>query len=355
MSLQRGLDILAQRIEQVPECLRQTLAPSLPTPVFAGAAREVITTGIGSSEAAAKYLQAQLNRIPQQHAEFLPTCAFYGELPAASARKHLVVFTQGLSPNAQIVLARRSQFAGLTLVTSSTLEGQRQAGKTDRAQLLQDLEAEGASIVTHPMEDEFEILPRIIGPVCALLAAWKVAASVAEAQSTAAQARISDMLDAVWAVDLPDTELLERCAHELLTGVDFYFSDCSSLYAQNLAAKVLETVFCAPPRIRDLLDYSHGPFQAERAQPGHRWIFTSEQPAALDLVARLRPLLERVNPPVIIQSPVPEPYAIFYYERFLNVVVLRAAKLAGYNLIDWPGKLEDGEGYALQQPYAREL
>ncbi|MGZ0654226.1 hypothetical protein ACWPKS_01340 [Coraliomargarita sp. W4R72] len=348
MTQHRGLEILAQRIEEVPQWLQQTLGKAFPEPFPAGQVRQVVTTGIGSSEAAAKYLSALLNRIPAVHSEYLPTAAFYGELPAATEQKHLIVFTQGLSPNAQIVLERIDHFAGLTLVTSSTPEGQRNAGKLDRAALLESLDRAGATILTHPMEDEFEILPRIIGPICALLVAWQIAQSI---QPNESAAQVQGHLHCVWEAELPADKILNQCAQELLIGTDFYFTNSSSLYAQNLSAKVLETAFCAPPRVRDVLDYSHGPFQAERVSPKHRWIFTSEAPAEVDLLDRLRPLLERINAPTIVRSPVPEPFAIFYYERFLNAVVLRAAKLSGQDLIDWPGQSEDGEGYSLQHAY----
>ncbi|WPJ96944.1 hypothetical protein SH580_04385 [Coraliomargarita algicola] len=343
-----GLDILAARIEQVPQYLQLTWDASLPGHCLLGGIEQVAVTGIGSSEAAAKYLVSLLNRTGVVQAEFLPTAAFYAELPAGCAAKQLVVFTQGLSPNAQIAIAGREHFAGLTLVTSSTVEGQRQAGKVDRAALLERLEREGAMILTHPMEDEFEILPRVIGPICALLAAWQIQQSLSHHGPVVP---MQSLLRQVWAAELPDVASLERCAAELLAGTDFYFTNSSSLYAQNLPAKVLETVFCAAPRIRDVFDYAHGPFQADRVRPLNRWIFTSETPAEVDLLTRLQPLLERINPPTIIRSPLAEPFAIFYYERFLNAVVLRAANLAGHDLVNWPGKSEDGEGYALAHAY----
>jgi creatinine amidohydrolase len=344
-----GLDILAQRIGEVPQYLQQCLKSSIVRPFAPARGRQVVITGIGSSEAAAKYLATLLNRSGLISAEYLPTAAFYGKLPPASAAKEFVVFTQGLSPNAQISLERRDQFSSLTLVTSSTLAGQRQSGKLDRAQLLQTLIDEGTTIVTHPLEDEFEILPRIIGPICALLTAWRLAQSILYGE--ALSVKIEPLLQQAWEVALPADAVLDQCAEELLEGTDFYFTNNSSLYAQNLAAKVLETVFRSPPRIRDVFDYSHGPFQAERAHPQHRWIFTCAVASETDLYARLQPLFERINSPQVILSPLPEPFAVFYYERFLNEVVLRAARMSGQDLINWPGKSEDGEGYSLQCAY----
>lgn len=344
-----GLDILAQRIGEVPQYLQQSLNSSIARPFAPAAGRQVVITGIGSSEAAAKYLATLLNRSAAISAEYLPTAAFYGELPLVAAAKEFIVFSQGLSPNAQIALERREQFASLTLVTSSTLAGQQQSGKVERAQLLQALIDEGATIVTHPLEDEFEILPRVIGPICALLTAWRLSQCILYGEAEPVQ--IKPLLQQAWEAALPADSVLDQCAEELLEGTDFYFTNNSSLYAQNLSAKVLETVFRSPPRIRDVFDYSHGPFQAERAHPKHRWVFTCEVDAELDLYARLQPLFERINPPQVIRSPLPEPFAVFYYERFLNEVVLRAAQLSGQDLVDWPGKSEDGEGYALQCAY----
>ncbi|WP_309399057.1 hypothetical protein [Cerasicoccus maritimus] len=339
-----GHEILSQRLTQIPQYLEQTLGLVLPSLDKLAAAKGVVATGLGSSEAAARYLVRLLNLWTPIRAEFLPLNHFYNA--AAQDDRHLVVFTQGLAPNAQIALAQRKQYAGLTLVTSSTEEGQINAGKGDRAKLLQALANEGTTIIRHPLENEFEILPRVIGPVCAIAAALVIAAKLGEQTLPTA-----DILSA-FSEELPAELSLSELADELLSGVDFYFANPTLLYSQNLAAKLLETTFRPAPCLRDVFDYSHGPFQAETLAPANRWIFGTDYEAECKLIADTAGLFNRISPAQVIMSPLPEPFAIFYYESVLNHIVVEAARRSGANLIDWPGKGQDGEGYALNEPFS---
>ncbi|WP_269542895.1 hypothetical protein [Cerasicoccus fimbriatus] len=340
-----GHETLSQRLAQIPEYLDQTLGLELPSLEPLAASRGVVATGMGSSEAAARYLVRLLNLWTPVRAEFLPLNQFYSMPAQRRDARHLVVFTQGLAPNAQIALAQRRQFSGLTLVTSSTEQGQSQAGKGDRAELLQTLAKQGATIVRHPLENEFEILPRVIGPVCAMATALIIAANIGNKKLPK-----PEILTAIQA-DFRAQQSIHTLADELLAGVDFYFANPTQLYAQNLSAKVLETIFRPAPRVRDLFDYSHGPFQAEIVTPAHRWLFTSAEAAEQALVNDTSDLFNRINTAHVITSPLPEPFAIFYYESVLNQIVAEAARRSGANLIDWPGKGLDGEGYALNQPF----
>jgi len=348
MSRNCGLETLERRIDSIPHHLREAFDSPLPGSLVPPGVNKFVTTGIGSSEAHARYLAVLLNRSGVCSAEFLPTVSFYGLTIQPRRDTHLFVFSQGLSPNARIALNRRDRFAGMTLVTSSTAEGQRQAGKEDRASLLDTLQREGVSIIRYPMENEFEILPRVVGPICGYLTSWRIAESLGAPMGSL---QLAPLLNPNPESTLPDTQSLNDCSRELLEGTDFYFTNSTSLYAQNLSAKVLETVFRPPPRIRDVIDFAHGPFQANRVEPGHSWIFTADEPEEADLLDRLGPLFGKIENPTVVVSPLPEPLAIFFYEHFLNRVVLQAAKAAGHDLVNWPGKGEDGEGYSLHQPY----
>ncbi|WOO40652.1 hypothetical protein [Rubellicoccus peritrichatus] len=349
MSTTLGHETLKVRIESIPGHLQSILRAPPPQVKALKQAPSVVTTGLGSSEATARYLTSLLNRSGTVRSEFLPHSVFYGELPSYENRPHIVLFSQGLSPNTEIVLAQRHHFSGLTLVTASTPEGQEKAGKPKRAQILRDLIAEDNTIVRHPIENEYEILPRVVGPICAELTCLRIASEVLSPsmlplpdESTLISACRGPFL-------LPDE--LDAWATELLEGVDFFFTNRESTYAQNLAAKILETIFRPLPRLYDAFHYSHGPFQVDRSLGGRKWIFAGPEKSAIDLVKRLTPLFQRTGPTRVIQSPLPEPYALFYYEQFLNTVVLRAAEIAQVDLINWPGKGEDGEGYSLSQPY----
>ena len=145
----------------------------------------VVATGVGSSEAHARYLAGLLRRFAGVPAWFEPLSAFLDPcFPARHGRDHtLVVFSQGLGPNAQIALERRGEFGSVVLATSATEEGQRNSGRDGRAEWIARLRGEGARVEWFPVEDEYTILVRVIGPLCGMAAAWRLAASVPDTPS----------------------------------------------------------------------------------------------------------------------------------------------------------------------------
>jgi len=340
-----GFEIIRERIESLPGRLRETRKcelPSLPADV---AERGVVATGAGSSEAAARYFVHLLHRagVP---AEFRPQSAFYGPL-AAVGSPYLALFSQGLSPNAEMILARRKHFHGALLVTSSTVAGQLAAGRPQRAEMLQRLIDEGAMQFHHPMENEYDVLPRFVGPVCSLLTGCRMVESLAPGAlwNAAGLDRIPEIFEKT---DLPDEP--DSWVHDLAAGPGFHFTHDTSEYAQNLAYKIVECLFHRPPTLGDALSYAHGMFQLDCASPHPNWLFTTHDPDETDLVARLSPMFERAGTLRIIRSPLPLPLAIFHYEAFLNTLILHALKTRGLNLVDWPGKGLDGEGYGIREP-----
>ncbi|MEM0966220.1 MAG: hypothetical protein AAGJ81_08750 [Verrucomicrobiota bacterium] len=345
MAASAGLEILKDRISQIPQFLAETFDSVFPHPEKLRSSSGVVATGLGSSEAAARYLVRLLNEWTSIPAEFLPLNRFYQSKPAEENSRYLIVFTQGLAPNAQIALARRESYSGLTLITSSTTKGQRAAGKPDRADLLEKVREEGATIFCHPFENEFEILPRVIGPVCTMASALLIGSSLSERNIP-----VGEILSFFEHPPLDDLTT-DKLAAEILAGVDFYFTDLTVLYAQNLSAKILETLFLRAPSCRDVFDYSHGPFQAETQNPSSRWIFSSQSQADHTLLKEIGPLFDRINPARAFSSPLPEPYSIFYYESLLNQITLQAAAEYGVDLVDWPGKGLDKEGYSLASPF----
>ncbi len=340
-----GYTLIRERIASLPERLRETQKSALqPLPADL-AQRGVVATGAGSSEAAARYLVYLLHRagVP---AQFRPQTAFYGPV-STQGTPYLVLFSQGLSLNAEMILARRKHFQGTLLVTSSTVAGQHAAGRPQRAEFLQELIDEDAFIFHHPMENEYDVLPRFIGPVCSLLTACRMVETLAP--GTVGDVEMFAQLPEVFQkIELPENP--DAWVADLADAPGFYFTHDASGYAQNLAYKVLECLFQRPPTIGDALSYAHGFFQLDSASPHPNWLFTTQEPNETDLARRLSPLFERVGTLRLIRSPLPPPMAIFYYEAFLNTLVLHALENSTHDLIDWPGKGLDGEGYGICQP-----
>lgn len=343
-----GYPLVCERLDDLPLLLREQGAaprPDLPPDL---AERGVWATGAGSSEAAARLLVQNLRHtgIP---AHFQPMSRFYRELASLpDPAPYLVVFSQGLSPNVGIPLFHRHAFAGLILFTAATSKGQRDAGKADRAELLETLQNERAVIWTHPLENEYTLLPRFIGPVCAQLAVCQFCETLSPGCLGGSAA-----LDEIPGLFLERFEGDPASWHEeLAEGVTFYFTNECAEVAQNLSYKCMETLMVPPPALVDALTYSHGRFQRDTLRPGHSWLFTTTDPAERDLREKLTPLFTRGGGLRVIESPLKPPFALFHHEAFLNALCREILRDASVDLIDWPGKGEDGRGYQLHQPGA---
>ncbi|MCC5842900.1 MAG: hypothetical protein JJU05_01485 [Verrucomicrobia bacterium] len=346
-----GYDLVCERLKTLPGILRDQLtdpAPPLPADI---AERGLVATGAGSSEAAARLLVQTLQRIGIP-ARFEPLARFYRPLnPLRNPAPYLAVFSQGLSPNAGIPLFHRPAFSGLILFTAATPEGQQHAGKPDRADLLRTLREERAVLWTHPLENEYTLLPRFIGPVCVQLAVCQFCEALSPGCLGGAEAlkQIPDL----FSTPAPPVDEPEAWLRDLKNGVTFYFTNECAETAQNLAYKCMETFMVRPPGLADALSYAHGRFQRDIAEPAANWIFTTSDPDEQDLVRQLTPLFERGGGYRIIESPLPPPLALFHYEARLNSLCEALLRTEPVDLIDWPGKGEDGPGYHLNQPGPR--
>ena len=79
--------------------------------------RCLVTTGIGTSEGHARHLAEAASRWMGQPARFASTGSLMCGAPQDSKEDWLVVFSQGLSPNARHAFRDVSQWGGVVLVT----------------------------------------------------------------------------------------------------------------------------------------------------------------------------------------------------------------------------------------------
>jgi hypothetical protein len=98
------------------------------------------------------------------------------------------------------------------------------------------------------------------------------------------------------------------------------------------------------------LTYAHGPFQLDTVNKGANWIFCTQDPHEQRLVEILTPLFERGGRCRVITSTLPPPLSIFYYETFLNSLLLHTLETLDVDLVEWPGQGLDGEGYGIREP-----
>lgn len=351
----RGLGLLSRRMDSIPALLTALGDEEAFNPERRRRPGRVVATGIGSSEAHARHLVGLLNRRTPVPAEYLPIGAFGAAAPLDLPDRTLVVFSQGLSSNARTALSRRHRFAGRVLFTASTPAGLRTGGRADRAELLERLLAEGTEVVPFPIEDEYTILIRVIGPAAGFLAARLWAGTVDGCRlepdpRKAAQAATKAYLGGTEAGRL----LADRVPREgFPSGLVMPVSPSLLDHGQNLACKFVEGFYQPAPAMMDLLQFAHGPFQQLISQPRPVWVLHREGGMEADLLGRIREMCEGAGLPLLHADcgfAAPEDLLPIEAEGLLNPVLLRLAEGLGIDQIRWPGKGLDGPLYHYTGP-----
>ncbi|HEY0946913.1 MAG TPA: creatininase [Opitutaceae bacterium] len=337
-----GHELLARRLASTPAILANMLARGLPPlkPATLAASRFIVT-GTGSSEAHARYLVMLLNLYTSKAASYLPLSGFVESPPDAFGGKTLVVFSQGVSPNAQIALRRRNEFSHTILFTATSPATARAAGKPDRAALLQSILDAGGELVEFPLAEEYTTLIRFVGPLAGYLACLQFAAQFGCCRfPTPEAADIVPLLSAT-----PPTDLLEamtRLPSAFSQGFNLVTAAPISDFAQNLACKFMEGLYWSCPPISDFLQFAHGPFQQMNAHPHPVVILQGGSSAEAELVNRSLQMLRDVGlGAFVVRVDAPPLYSIFGFEAALNALVFSVMRHLRVDQVNWPGKGRD--------------
>ncbi|PTY04698.1 creatininase [Opitutaceae bacterium EW11] len=337
-----GHQLLQQRLDQIPSVLEEMLARG-PAPLKPGTMNSprFIITGTGSSEAHARYLEMLLNLYTEKAASYLPLSGFSDTHQPAFAGKTLVVFSQGVSPNAQIALRRRKDFAHTVLFTATNPDTARRAGKPDRAALLETLLEGGGELVEFPLAEEYTTLIRFVGPMAGYLACLQFVAQLSACRFRPPAAK--DILPLLSAE--PPTDLVNAILHHadrFANGFNLVTAAPISDFAQNLACKFMEGLFWPCPPISDFLQFAHGPFQQITAHPRPVIILQGNSPLETELVGRSIGMLRTVGlDAYVVHVDAPPLTSIFGFEAALNRLVYRAIAARQVDQVNWPGKGRD--------------
>ncbi len=338
----RGHGLLARRLEQIPSVIAEMFARG-PKPLRPAtlASERFVVTGTGSSEAHARYTTMLLNLYTDRSALYLPLSGFTASHRAAFEGKTLIVFSQGVSPNAQIALRRRTDFSHTILFTSTTPETARDVGKFDRAAMLQALLDEGGELVEFPLAEEYTTLIRFVGPMAGYLAALQFVAQLAGCRFAVPPAKdVLPLLESTPSDSL--FQAVERHADRFSRGFNLVTAAPISDFAQNLACKFMEGLFWPCPPISDFLQFAHGPFQQMTAHPHPVLILQGNSPIEAELVGRSVQMLKDVDlEPYVLQVDAPPLLSIFGFEAALNRLVYRLMVARGVDQVNWPGKGRD--------------
>lgn len=341
-----GHQLLARRLAQIPAVLGQMLArpPAALQPATL-ASRRFIVTGTGSSEAHARYLGALLNLYTDRPAAYLPLSGFNSSHDEAFEGKTLVVFSQGVSPNAQIALRRHREFAHAILFSATTPEGATAAGKPNRAALLRHLRDAGAELVVFPLAEEYTTLIRFVGPMAGYLAGLQFTAQLAGCRFPLPTAEAILPLLAT----APPAALLQAMLGTpdlFARGFSLVCAAPISEFAQNLACKFMEGVFWPCPLISDFLQFAHGPFQQMSAHPRPVVILQGDSPLEAELVRRSVHMLNDAGlPAYVVPVNAPPLYSIFGFEAAFNRLVFDLMRRLDTDQVNWPGKGRDDRLY----------
>jgi creatinine amidohydrolase len=338
-----GHALLARRLAQIPGALAGMLdRPPPPIAPATRAARRFLITGTGSSEAHARHLCALINLHTDRAATFLPLSSFTVPAPQAAWRdKTLVVFSQGLSPNAQLALRRHREFAHMILFTAATPAITRGAGKPERADLLQTLLDSGAELIPFPLAEEYTTLIRFVGPMCGYLAALQFVARLDGCSF--APPRPEQVLPPLDSAP-PSTLLAAMQDHpqRFAQGFNLLVSAPVSEYAQNLSCKFMEGLFWRCPMVSDFLQFAHGPFQQTTAAPSPVLILRNNTASDAEFVHRSVEMLRGVAIETHVLHVAADPlFAIFGFEAALNRLVFDLMQRQRTDQINWPGKGRD--------------
>jgi len=346
----RGHQLLAARLEQLPATIRRMAdEPPLQLDGKSHRARRFVVTGTGSSEAHARFLLHLLNRHTARAAEFRPLSAFCPTNGESASESCLVVISQGLSPNAQVAIRQRHQFAHAIVFTSSTPAGARAAGKEDLARLLEQLQDEGVAIITSPLEEEYSTLLRFVGPMAVYLRIWQfVAALEPRALPRLPAGDLNRWLGRTAPGGMVDAFL----ANPESFARGFYFLAASPLceFGQNLSYKFLEGLFWSAPVVWDFLQFAHGPFQEVTLQPRPVVILEAADEAAANLARRAQRMLAAAAVPCLtLTASLSGPQAIFEFEAMVNDLVMRLIERLAIDQRNWPSKGKDDPLYGFHR------
>ncbi len=349
-----GRRLLAARAAAcAPALLRELGAPLPVLPRALVSARRIVATGIGSSEAHARFLVSLLATELGLAARFRHAGEFLGAPPDDAESSALVVFSQGLSPNARFALAAPERWAAVVLCSSVRAEH----CDAERRACLERVLAAGGHLIAFGESDtqqEYGTLVRVVGPLLGLAVALRLARALARARGAAEPAS--------WVPALPELEAaLARAPDLMVDALAHAASDAASRplmflasgdYAEriaNLPLKCLEGLLRPRPPLIDPIAFAHGSLQ--QVWDSELCLIALERPGATgeaELLERIAKLLDpRRHALLRLRASLPSPCAAFEHELMLNRLLILRCEAEAIDPSSWPGRGADAPLYSL--------
>lgn len=354
-----GLALLRQRCEAIAPGFERVMACALPTLDVLAPQRRVAFAGVGMSEGAARYTMALWSNVLGADVRYLWPSRFLDPEPLARQGEALVLFTQGLSPHARLLMSRQGEFSSSVLVTSHQGQG---CPALERWRA-----AHGDCFVLPPEEPEDQLLLRVLGPAWAMLGALRWTQRLATAQASA---------QAPWALDAGALSVSYQASFErglvlgqalieqrhmlaLDAGRDaprplvLLSAGLTLELSHGLRWKCLEALWIAVPPLLDVLSFVHGALQGIYDTPATIIFLRQESPHHEELSKRLSLVLKPHHTLIELTSSLASPLAVLDYDAQLNGILCAALSQTDRDLTCWPAKGEDGPLYELETAQAR--
>lgn len=353
--MSEGIERLRTRCEALPGALREQLArPDPPAPFDPRSVRRIVTTGIGSSAAHARFLAHVLSESLGLPARFTTTGAVATAAAPGRLADALIVFSQGLSPNARFAFGGAQDWGAVVVVTAQGIS--REPG--ERSDWLEGLRARGAAVIDFSAPDEFGMLVRVIGPQLGFAAALALSRSLAVCAGIDPVALTPDPVQLVERVRaapaaldaaLPPGMLEDLEARELVLLAAGGYGEL----VQNLRTKLLEGMLRPLPPLWDGLELAHGALQQLWPHPAlllhlARAGCTEDEELTSALAATLDPARHEV---VRLVAHDEGPASVFEHEAMLDALLLRWFEVSGGDPTSWPAQREDGPLYDRSPPF----
>ncbi len=340
MSAHASHALLAERIASIPSAVRVACAAALPDLARLAAADRIIVTGGGLSEGPARVLVARLQRAGRA-ACFVAQSEFARD-EEREPNAALVLFSQGLAPNARLPLGIGLEPRALPRRLGPVLlVGSVAPGPTGVASIARRLVDAGHGVWTLPPASEDRLLLRVVGPAVALVAALRIADAI-----SAAPPAPLDALPALVAhrLEAPGLELFGASRRTIALVAETGLAEL----AMPLRWKLLEGLRVPDPPVWDPLQVVHGPLQAYYDEPLTLLALRLDDDGLDDVYARLRAVLRPDRHALLeLRAVAPLPLALVELDAALDACLLTTLAAHPLALDDWPSRGMDGPMYDL--------
>jgi creatinine amidohydrolase len=353
-SAARGRDLLASRIAQAKDVVARVpdrFDVLLERPGVLP--RCLVTTGIGTSEGHARHLAEVAARWAGQPARFASTGSLMRGAPEDAKHDWLVVFSQGLSPNARYALRDVEGWGGVVLVTGVVDPAADGDASNEVGAWLSDLETRGVVRIDMGCGAERGLLPRVIGARVGYPVGWSLLRTLAERRLEPLEALQFDP-GLLFEVQVDAPIRAAGVFPDATPLLPFFSADRPLLLvsdggvlelAEHLSLKIAEGLLLPQPRCVDVLHFAHGPLQGIADRPASILYLSRDGETKWSdrLAETLDPELHELR---ILRTRLAMPLAVVEYEAILDELVLRAGEESGVDLVEWAGAEREQALYA---------